>query len=89
MAIAAGVHQTWWREFFKKLYPFTPPDLSTLGISITLKTLSAVGSKPAQPYARNEITLAPDNPNCSFALLLSQRLSFHLEDPGKQCPPLT
>ena len=47
MAIAAGVHQTWWREFFKKLYPFTPPDLSTLGISITLKTLSAVGPKPA------------------------------------------
>ena len=27
--VAAGVIETWWREFLKKLYPFTPPDLKT------------------------------------------------------------
>jgi hypothetical protein len=50
-AIAAGVHQTWWREFFKRFYPFTPPDLSPLEISITLKTV--------QTLVQNQLNLTP------------------------------
>jgi hypothetical protein len=88
MAIAAGVHQTWWREFFKKLYPvhasrpFNPRDLNHS------QNAFRRWSKTSSTLRRNEIAL-PDNPNYSFALLLSQRLSFHLQDPEKQCPPLT
>jgi hypothetical protein len=45
-------------------------------------------SKTNSTLRRNQIAL-PDNPNYSFALLLSQRLLFHFQDPEKQCPPLT